>query len=198
MKKRFVTTLLSLSLAMTMATPAFAAELITPASGGSSREVTATYNTAADEVTHSYYATVDWTVPSFTYTFQGGAYTWDTTTLAYKKTGDTGEAKWVANSQSVTLKVTNKSDQPINCNAELKKNNAQPETLNISYTKTNESATTAAAAVTIAEGKSYGDYTAQNSGKATECDLSGKIAVSGAPNKTDNKLATITVTLSHN
>ena len=38
MKKRFVTTLLSLSLAMTMATPAFAAELITPA-GDSSKDV---------------------------------------------------------------------------------------------------------------------------------------------------------------
>lgn len=196
MKKRFVTTLLSLSLAMTMATPAFAAELA-PASGESSKDVTATYNTADDSVTHSYYATVEWKVPSFTYTFQGGEYTWDTTTLAYKKTGSTGEAKWDAESKAVTLKVTNKSDQPINCSAELKKNEAQTDTLTISYTKTDASATRAAAAIAIAEGKSYGDYTAENSGTATECDLSGTIAVSGAPNKSEEKLATITVTLSH-
>lgn len=197
MKKRFVTTLLSLSLAMTMATPAFAAEL-TPASGEKSQDVKATYNTAADEVTHTYYATVDWTVPTFTYTFQGGAYTWSTDKLAYEKKGSTGEAKWDAESKEVTLKVTNKSDKPINCDAVLTKNAAQAADFTISYTKKNESATTAAAAITIAEGKSYGDYTAENSGTATECDLSGTINVSGAPNKADEKLATITVTLSHN
>lgn len=196
MKKRFVTTLLSLSLAMTMATPVFATEL-TPSSGESSKDVTATYNTADDSVTHSYYATVEWNVPSFTYTFQGGAYTWSTDNLAYEKTGSTGEAKWDAESKAVTLKVTNKSDQPINCNAALTKNAAQSGTFTISYTKTNESATTAAAAITIEPGKSYGDYTAENSGTATECDLSGTIAVSGAPNKSEEKLATITVTLSH-
>ena len=195
MKKRFVTTLLSLSLAMTMATPAFAAEL-TPA-GDSSKDVTATYNTAADEVTHSYYATVDWTVPSFTYTFQGGAYTWSADKLAYEKTGTTGTAAWDTESKTVTLKVTNKSDQPINCDATLTKNIAQADAFSILYTKANESATTAAAAVTIEEGKYYGDYTAENSGTATVCDLSGTIAVSGAPNKSDKKLATITVTLSH-
>lgn len=197
MKKRFVTTLLSLSLAMTMATPAFAAESITPV-GDSSKDVTATYNTEADQVTHSYYATVDWTVPSFTYTFQGGAYTWSADKLAYEKKGLTGVAAWDEESQPVNLKVTNKSDQPINCDATLTKNIAQADTFTISYTKTKESATTAAAAVTIEPGKSYGDYTNPNSGTATECDLSGTIKVSGAPNKDETKLATITVTLSHN
>ena len=111
--KRIFSILLALTLMVALAVPAFAAdpngtwngETWTPADGNS-QNVTANYTTSDDEVRHTYYATITWNVPSFSYNFQGTQYTWQTGTLNYKATGQTGTAGWEAEEKDITLTVT--------------------------------------------------------------------------------------------
>lgn len=198
--KRIFSILLALTLMLALAVPAFATT-IEPTQGESSKNVTATYKTSADEVVHTYYVTVEWNVPAFTYNFQGKQYTWQTGTMNYKETGSTGTAGWgdaethsESETKNITLMVTNRSDMAVNCSAAILKNASQPETLGVTYQKTG-TATSAAAAITVEDGK-WGEKTDPNSGEATKCDLSGTITVSGIPDKNQATLGTITVTIS--
>jgi hypothetical protein len=176
-------------------------------SGSASQDVTASYTDTADEVVHTYYATITWDVPSFTYNFQGTTYKWNTSTMNYEKVegGATGKAGWVgvdadgktatyneSQSEKVTLKVTNKSDMAITCSATATKNTDQATELSVTYNQSG----TAEAAITLGNGVAAKDKTTANSGEARECDLSGMITVSGVPNRDETTLATITVTLS--
>ena len=120
--KRIFSILLALTLMLALAVPAFAADPSWNGSAwdpadGDSKDVTASYTTSDDDVTHTYYATITWSVPFFTYNFEGTMYTWQTGTLNYKATGKTGTAGWDAAEKDITLTVTNRSDMAINCSA---------------------------------------------------------------------------------
>mgnify|MGYP004590908585 FL=1 len=195
--KKVTSLLLALVMALALAVPAFAeGDTIQPEGKNGTQDVTASYNTAADEGVHVYHVTIDWQVPSFTYNFQGTQYTWNPTDLNYTKSGDTGEAKWTKESGDLTLKVKNRSDMPVYCKATLEKNTQQADTLTVNYQrKADQTADKAEAAVTV-EGNNWKNYTTKDSGAEKTCDLGGTITVSGTPNKDVVKLATITVTLS--
>lgn len=195
--KKVTSLLLALVMALALAVPAFAeGTTIQPSKGDSSKNVEATYTNEKDSVVHKYDFTISWApVPAFSYKFKGTVYTWKTDTLSYEATGTTGEEGWANNGTGdITLKVLNRSDMAVNCEATLVKNIEQPEGLNVTYTKAS-SETSAAAAISVEDGH-WGEYTAENSGQVKECDLSGTIAVTGVPNKSATTLATITVTVS--
>lgn len=195
--KKVTSLLLALVMALALAVPAFAEDLAdSEVTGGKTQDVTASYETAADEGVHAYHVTIDWDVPSFTYNFQGTQYTWNPTDLNYTKSGNTGKAKWDKDSGDLTLMVKNRSDMDVYCKATLEKNSAQAEGLQVTYErKADQTADKADAAVTV-DGNNWKNYTAKDSGAEKTCDLGGTISVSGTPNKDVAKLATITVTLS--
>ena len=195
--KKVTSLLLALVMALALAVPAFAEDLATgEVTGKKTQDVTASYKTVADEGVHAYHVTIDWDVPSFTYNFQGTQYTWNPTDLNYKKTGETGVAKWDNESGDLTLTVKNRSDMDVYCKAALVKNDQQADTLTVTYQrKADQTADKADAAVVVAD-NNWKNYTNINSGEEKSCDLGGKISVSGTPNKDVAKLATITVTLS--
>lgn len=190
--KKVTSLLLALVMALALAVPAFA-ETVTPTSGDTSSDVQVTVKQPGDTINNGYYLKVDWEVPSFSYTYYGSTYTWNTDGMYYTSTKN-GTDGWAAESKNITLKVTNQSDvTTVNCEANLTKDANQPGGLTVTYTKSKANQTTAAAVV--ASGKAPSDYTETTPGTAGVCDLSGTIAVSGAPSKTATKLATITLTL---
>lgn len=190
--KKVTSLLLALVMALALAVPAFA-ETVNPSEGESSKDVQVTVNQPGDTVVPGYYVKVDWEVPAFTYTYYGNTYTWNTTGKYYTSTKN-GTDGWDAESKDITLTVTNQSDKTtVNCTVALTKDAAQPDALTVTYAATDANAKTAAAVV--ATDKKPSDYTEQNPGTAGVCDLSGKITVSGAPDKNATKLATITLTL---
>ena len=190
--KKVTSLLLALVMALALAVPAFA-ETVTPTTGDTSSDVQVTVKQPGDTINNGYYLKVDWEVPSFSYTYYGSTYTWNTDGMYYTSTKN-GTDGWDDESKNITLKVTNQSDvTTVNCEANLTKDANQPGELTVTYTKSKADQTTAAAVV--ASGKAPSDYTETNPGTAGVCDLSGTIAVSGAPSKTATKLATITLTL---
>lgn len=190
--KKVTSLLLALVMALALAVPAFA-ETVTPTTGATSSDVQVTVEQPGDTINNGYYLKVDWEVPSFSYTYYGSTYTWNTDGMYYTSTKN-GTDGWEAESKNITLKVTNQSDvTTVNCEANLTKDANQPDGLTVTYTKSKADQTTAAAVV--ASGKAPSEYTETTPGTAGVCDLSGTIAVSGAPSKTATKLATITLTL---
>lgn len=191
--KKVTSLLLALVMALALAVPAFA-ETVTPTAGDTSSDVQVTVNQPGDTIENGYYLRVEWdVVPSFSYTYYGSTYTWNTDGMYYTSAKN-GTDGWDDDSQNITLKVINQSDvTTVNCEANLTKDANQPDGLTVTYTKSKDDQTTAAAVV--ASGKAPSDYTEQSPGMAGVCDLSGTIAVSGAPSKTATKLATITLTL---
>lgn len=196
--KKFTSMLLALVMALALAVPAFAADLADgEVSGNQSQDVTANYTTSDDETANTYYVTVTWgAAPAFTYNYQGTKYVWQPGTLSYKADGKTGTEGWAESSKNVSLKVENKSDMAVNCAVAVSVDESQKDGLTLTYTQTTPANTQAAAAIKIESGKTAADYTKENSGTATECDLSGNIAVSGKPTANTSKLGTITLTLS--
>lgn len=197
--KKVTSLLLALVMALALAVPAFAEDLAKgEVSGNKTQDVTAEYTTTPDDTKHTYHVTVTWgTAPKFTYNYQGTEYTWQPGTLSYQETKKTGQEGWKDNKteESVSLTVENKSDMVVKCSVGTRVDDSQKNGLTLTYTLNNPLNTQAAAAITIADGKSAADYTAEGSGTAVLCDLSGTIKVGGAPTKGATTLGTITLTL---
>ena len=195
--KKVTSLLLALVMALALAVPAFAAGTeIEPAGKNGSQDVTAKYTTSSNETVNTYFVTVTWgNAPEFTYNYQGTKYVWQPTTLNYKADGKTGTEGWAESSKSVSLKVENKSDMAVNCAVAAAVDASQSDDLTLTYAQTTPANTKAEAAITIESGKTAADYTAEGVGKATECDLSGTITVSGKPTANTTKLGSITLTL---
>ena len=195
--KKVTSLLLALVMALALAVPAFAAgEVIQPEGNNGTQDVTAKYTTSKDETVNTYFVTVTWgTAPEFTYNYQGTKYVWQPGNLSYKADGKTGTEGWVEKSKAVSLKVENKSDMAVNCSVGTSVDTSQTNGLTLTYTQTTPTNKQAAAAITIEEGMSAANYTAENSGHATTCDLSGTITVDGKPTKDITTLGTITLTL---
>lgn len=117
--KKTLSILLAVVLMFAMAIPVFAAEetssdTITSATGDSQHAVTAEFDKGSDNsesVAKVYYVTVDWTVNS-TLKYSNGTttYTWNAEDTQY--TSETTGDGWTG-SASVTIKVTNKSNDAI-------------------------------------------------------------------------------------
>lgn len=195
--KKITSLLLALVMALALAVPAFAAgDEIQPEGKNGTQDVTAEYTNTPDDATHTYFVTVKWgTAPKFTYNYEGTMYVWQPGSLNYKADGTTGTEGWAEKSKAVSLTVENKSDMAVNCSVGTSVDTSQTNGLTLTYTQTTPTNKQAAAAITIAEGMSAANYTAENSGKATTCDLSGTIAVDGTPTKGATTLGTITLTL---
>lgn len=197
--KKVTSLLLALVMALALAVPAFAAdEVIQPVGNNGTQDVTAEYTTTPDDTKHTYHVTVTWgTAPKFTYNYQGTEYTWQPGTLSYQETKKTGQEGWKDNKteESVSLTVENKSDMVVKCSVGTRVDDSQKNGLKLIYTLSHPTNTQAAAAITIESGKTAANYTTENSGKATHCDLSGIIKVEGMPTKGATTLGTITLTL---
>lgn len=201
--KKVTSLLLALVMALALAVPAFA-ETITPDVGGkpSEKDVTANVSVTKDQTVSVYHVTVDWTTPTFSYTFKGMKYTWNTTELCYKGE-DIGKTGWGTTGEesqdgALTLKVTNRSDKAVYCKAAIEKNASQTG-LNVSYGDKGVKKATADTIVTDSNNPSA--YTNPHTGGVPTADLGGKITMSGTPNKPEQTqngviLATITLTLS--
>lgn len=195
--KKVTSLLLALVMALALAVPAFAAgEVIQPEGNNGTQDVTAKYTTSKDETVNTYFVTVTWgTAPEFTYNYQGTKYVWQPGNLSYKADGTTGVEGWVEKSKAVSLTVENKSDMVVKCAVSVAPDASQTDGLQLTYAQTTPANTQAEAAITIESGKTAADYTAENSGHATTCDLSGTITVDGTPTKDITTLGTITLTL---
>lgn len=197
--KKVTSLLLALVMALALAVPAFAVELAdSEVSGNRTQDVTANVSVTEDQTVNTYFVKVEWNQPSFSYTFKGTKYTWDTTYLKYK-TEDIGQDGWVSNTSALSLKVTNSSDMPVNCTAKLVPNTKDHEKLTMTcWDNSNTVTKTADAVITIGAGETEANYTNPDENrKPKECDLSGTITVGGEPNKTKGAttLGTITLTL---
>lgn len=193
--KKVTSLLLALVMALALAVPAFAVDTW-PTDADKSKDVTAKYTTSKDETVNTYFVTVTWgTAPEFIYNYQGTKYVWQPGSLSYKADGKTGTEGWVESSKNVSLEVKNKSDMAVNCSVGTSVDASQKGGLTLTYTLSKPENTQAAAAITIAAGKSAADYTAENSGSETTCDLSGTIKVEGTPTKDATTLGAITLTL---
>lgn len=198
--KKVTSLLLALVMALALAVPAFAVELDDKkeVSGNRTQDVTANVTVTDDQKVNTYFVKVEWNQPSFSYTFKGTKYTWDTTNLKYK-TEDIGKNGWESNTSALSLKVTNSSDMPVNCTATLVPNTEAHKELTMTcWDGSNTVTKTADAVITIGAGQTAADYTNTDANrKAKECDLSGTITVGGEPSKNagSTKLGTITLTL---
>ena len=201
--KKVTSLLLALVMALALAVPAFAEDLATgEVTGDKTQNVTANVTVTKDEINGKYHVKVDWVAPSFSYSFGGTRYTWDTEGLKYdgvaiKPTGwgTTGEE---SQDGALTLKVTNYSDKAVYCKAALVKNASQTG-LDVSYGDSGVKKATADTIVTDSNNPSA--YTNPHTGEVPTADLGGKITMSGTPNKPEQTqngviLATITLTLS--
>ena len=195
--KKITSLLLALVMALALAVPAFAVELADKeVSGDKTQNVTAKYTTSEDETVNTYFVTVTWgTAPEFTYNYRGTKYVWQPGNLSYKADGTTGTEGWKEISKDVSLTVENKSDMAVNCSVGTSVDASQKDGLTLTYTLNHPENTQVAAAITIAEGMSAANYTAEGSGTAIPCDLSGTIKVGGTPTKDATTLGTITLTL---
>ena len=203
--KRIFSILLALTLMLALAVPAFATE-IPPKSGESSKDVTANYATSDDDVTHTYYVTIAWDAPEFTYNFQGTMYTWDTTHLKYTADSQTGEAGWLQDdstyadsvTKDIKLTVTNRSDMPVYCSAN-KQNSGDWEGVTVTYNSGAAKTGTAESVVaqTVHDNKTWSTFGTASEAKTLV--LTAPLEVSGAPavsGKTGSvTLTKITVTL---
>lgn len=200
--KKVTSLLLALVMALALAVPAFAEDLAKgEVNGNKTQDVTANVSVTEDQTVNKYFVEVKWKPISFSYTFAGAEYTWDTTGLKYDKK-DIGKTGWGPDAadnqtQELTLTVNNKSDKAVYCKAVLTKDTNQPETLNVSY-GTNGVMTAMAEAVVDSSNPS--NYTT-NDGSivAKTANLGGSITMSGTPKKetsSNTVLATITLTLS--
>ena len=196
--KKVTSLLLALVMALALAVPAFAVELGgKEVSGDASQNVTVDYSKTPDDATHTYFVTVNWgAAPKFTYNYKGTMYVWQPGTLNYKADGETGTEGWNETSKNVSLTVENKSDMVVKCAVSVAPDASQTDGLQLTYAQTTPANTQAAAAITIESGKTAADYTAEGVGKATTCDLSGTISVSGKPTANTSTLGSITLTLS--
>ena len=200
--KKITSLLLALVMALALAVPAFADELTKDeVSGDRTQNVTADVTVTKDQTVNKYFVEVKWKPISFSYTFEGAEYTWDTTGLKYEKKpiGKTGWGTNAAESQTqeLTLTVSNKSDMAVYCKAVLTKDTNQPDTLNVSYGTNGVMIATANAVVDSSNPSNY--TTNDGSIVPTIANLGGNITMSGTPKKATNSntvLATITLTLS--
>lgn len=106
--KKALSMILVLTMVLALALPAMAAEeTVTPASGESSKNVTADFTGKTEKANTVYYVTITWDANnsnSLKYTGKQGVYTWDGKTMKYTEdTTQTKAAKWEG---TATYKVT--------------------------------------------------------------------------------------------
>lgn len=201
--KKVTSLLLALVMALALAVPAFAEDLdtTTEVNGNVSQNVEANVSITKDQTISKYYVTVTWTTPSFSYSFGGTEYTWDTDGLKYN-TKALGTNGWGTNgdasqTENFKLEVTNKSDNAVYCKTELKKSDAHPD---LTVTYGTEGVTTGKVDAVV-DSTNPSNYTDNTDGKITEKSyaLDTTITMGGHPAKNAGKnvlLATITLTLS--
>ena len=203
--KKVTSLLLALVMALALAVPAFAEDLAdNEVTGDKTQNVTADVSVTEDQTVSVYHVTVAWKTPSFSYSFGGTKYTWNTEGLNYdgEAIKPTGWGDNSAGSQDGTLEltVTNRSDKVVYCKAALVKNDAQTN-LNVKYDGSTDGVKTATAGTIVTDSNNPSAYTNPHTGEAPTANLGGKITMSGTPNKTAITetgvvLATITLTLS--
>ena len=120
--KKALSMILVLTMVLALALPAMAAEgTVTPASGDSSKNVTADFTGETEQAKTVYYVTITWDTnnsSSLKYTGKQGVYTWDGETMKYTEdTTQTKAAKWEG---TATYKVTvsNQSNAAVTASVE--------------------------------------------------------------------------------
>jgi len=104
--KKALSMILVLTMVLALALPAMAADnTVTPASGESSKNVTAGFTGETEKADTVYYVKIDWdTTNDMTYTGKQGVYTWDGANMKYTDTTpESAKATWAG---TATYKVT--------------------------------------------------------------------------------------------